>query len=310
MPFETTAPTVIVGVDATDSGRDALALGRMLAEFRGASVIAAAVYRREHPKYAGSRELENTLRYEAAQSLEDAVGIGADPVQMRTIAAASPARGLHELAEQTGAELVVVGSTHRGPVRSLAPGSTGARLLQEAPCAVAIAPAGYALETDREPRVIAAGYDLSEESEAALKLAAELAGAAECTIRILTVEEPHAERYGDVISGGVAMQPTEDVRDRLRMAVMRKRDELPIALRADASILRGLPGPALLAELEKGVDLVVMGSRGYGPIGRALLGTVAAQVVGKASCPVVIVPRAAAHASEPSEVRREAAVNS
>jgi nucleotide-binding universal stress UspA family protein len=42
---------------------------------------------------------------------------------------------------------------------------------------------------------------------------------------------------------------------------------------------------------ERGVDLLVCGSRGYGPVRRVLLGTVAAALVRQASVPVLVVPR-------------------
>jgi nucleotide-binding universal stress UspA family protein len=47
------------------------------------------------------------------------------------------------------------------------------------------------------------------------------------------------------------------------------------------------------------VDLLFVGSRGYGPVGRTLLDNVSA-VVREAGCPVVVVPRppiAARHAA-------------
>jgi nucleotide-binding universal stress UspA family protein len=51
------------------------------------------------------------------------------------------------------------------------------------------------------------------------------------------------------------------------------------------------PGP-MLAELSKKADLVVVGSRGFGPIRTALLGSVSNYVVQHAECPVVVIPQA------------------
>ncbi len=42
------------------------------------------------------------------------------------------------------------------------------------------------------------------------------------------------------------------------------------------------------AARERGVDLIVMGSRGHGPIGSMLLGSVAAEVAAHAPCPVLV----------------------
>jgi nucleotide-binding universal stress UspA family protein len=284
---------VLVGVDGTDRGDDATALARELAELRGARLVAGAVYRREFPVYPGSDAYEADLRDIAEHWLEGAVGSGKFAVEKRTVRATSPARGLHELAEAIGAEFIVVGSTHRASAGRVHPGSVGERLLQESPCAVAVAPRGYASWPHDRLRVLAVGYDLTEESEAALELAAEVAGAAEGTLRILTVDESRTERYADLLSGAVAESPPTIARERLKMIVMRKRDSLPVQLRADAQILHGRPAAELLNELV-GVDLMLMGSRGYGTVGRALLGSVAAEVVRAAPCPIVIVPRSVA----------------
>ncbi|MEA2442723.1 MAG: hypothetical protein QOJ12_15, partial [Thermoleophilales bacterium] len=276
------------------------------AELRGARLVAGAVYRREFPVYPGSDAHEGDLRDIAEHWLEGAVGSDEIAVEKRTIRATSPARGLHELAEAIGAEFIVVGSTHRASTGRVHPGSVGERLLQESPCAVAVAPRGYASSQSDRLRVLAVGYDLTEESEAALELAAEVAAAAEGTLRILTVDESRTERYADLLSGALVASPPREARERLRMIILRKRDSLPVELRAHAQILHGVPAAQLLKQLEVGVDLMVMGSRGYGTVGRALLGSVAADVVRAAPCPVVIVPRAVArgaHSTSPGPAR-------
>lgn len=52
----------------------------------------------------------------------------------------------------------------------------------------------------------------------------------------------------------------------------------------------GHPVVAILEEIEIGhFDLVVMGSRGYGPITGSLLGSISQRVLSKATCPVMIV---------------------
>ena len=48
-----------------------------------------------------------------------------------------------------------------------------------------------------------------------------------------------------------------------------------------------------LVELSRDVDLLVCGSRGYGPVRSVLLGGVTHSLIRKAQCPVVVVPRGA-----------------
>jgi hypothetical protein len=47
---------------------------------------------------------------------------------------------------------------------------------------------------------------------------------------------------------------------------------------------------AALVEQSARMDLLVLGSRGYGPVKRVLLGSVSRRLVNGARCPVLIVP--------------------
>ena len=113
----------------------------------------------------------NTMNSELETMARDA-GLEA---QVRCHGAASIGRGLHELAEAEQADLLVVGSSHRGSVDRVVLGDDTRDALDGAPCAVAIAPAGYALER-RPIRRIGVGYDRSPESKHALRVARVLAG--------------------------------------------------------------------------------------------------------------------------------------
>lgn len=53
----------------------------------------------------------------------------------------------------------------------------------------------------------------------------------------------------------------------------------------------GPPAETLASACEDGVDLLVAGSRGYGPLARVLLGSVTTGLTGMAPCPVIVVPR-------------------
>jgi hypothetical protein len=48
---------------------------------------------------------------------------------------------------------------------------------------------------------------------------------------------------------------------------------------------------AVLVEMSADLDVLVCGSRGYGPLRAALLGSVSRRVAGAAQCPVIVVPR-------------------
>jgi nucleotide-binding universal stress UspA family protein len=51
-----------------------------------------------------------------------------------------------------------------------------------------------------------------------------------------------------------------------------------------------------------GVQMIAVGSRGRGPVRRALLGSVSARLAATAPCPVLVVPETAELGDEPEPV--------
>jgi nucleotide-binding universal stress UspA family protein len=175
---------ILVGVDGTDGARDALAFAKQLAHMTGAQLrLANAFPYDDTPNRASNEAFREALRKDAEAELAEA---DAGDAARQAVAAVSPARALHDIAEQADVSLVVVGSTRRGPVGRVLPGSTGERLLHGSPCPVAIVPQGYAAH-ERELRLIGVGYDGSEESEAALATACELARRVGAKLRVIRV---------------------------------------------------------------------------------------------------------------------------
>jgi nucleotide-binding universal stress UspA family protein len=67
-------------------------------------------------------------------------------------------------------------------------------------------------------------------------------------------------------------------------------EELASALSAEPRVFNGDAGRALVEHSES-LDLLVLGSRGYGPLRSVLLGSVSSYVMRHAGCPVLVVPR-------------------
>ena len=69
-------------------------------------------------------------------------------------------------------------------------------------------------------------------------------------------------------------------------------DRLAPARRVETAILRGRAANAIIADARDfGADLVMVGSRGHGPIASLVLGSVSAEVVDRAHCPVLVARR-------------------
>lgn len=67
--------------------------------------------------------------------------------------------------------------------------------------------------------------------------------------------------------------------------------DVPVRGRVSRHVLVGTPAEEIVRfALQNGADLIVMGTHGYGPVRRFLLGSVADRVVREASCPVLLFP--------------------
>jgi nucleotide-binding universal stress UspA family protein len=109
-----------------------------------------------------------------------------------------------------------------------------------------------------------------------------------------------AERPGKDVTA-VEGEARVEAEQALRAAVAELGDD--VATEADAFV-----GDAaeILIELSEQLDLLVCGSRGYGPLRAVVLGSVSRRVAGDARCPVIVLPRGAttpleelvAHASD------------
>jgi nucleotide-binding universal stress UspA family protein len=290
---------IIVGFDGSPEAQDALALGRQLATLtQGVLILAAVLPVKEEA--IGREGYEAALADDSerlfATVLEELSELD---VETRVTGDDPPAEALQSLAEAEGADAIVLGSTHQGPLGRIYPGSIAERLLHGAPCAVAVAPRGFGSGGEGELRVLCAAFDGSPESRAALDVAAELAVAAEATLRVVAVHEPFTPGAATVAPMGTydvgAVTQREAMQERLDEVIA----ELPATLRAKGLLLKGQAAEELLSETELGVDLLVMGSRGRGPIGRVLLGGVSSRVIRSAPCPVLVMPRTAANEPRP-----------
>lgn len=248
---------IVVGVDCREGGRDALALAALLQRVCGGELAAVYVYPYDRTVSLDHADaVEAVLHGDLLAQLEAELaraGVSARPL---VIADAAPARVLQSIAERDDADLIVVGAPHRSGADRVLGGDAAAGTLHGAPCAVAVAPRGFA-DRARALRTVGVGFDDSPESRAALELARRVAGAA----------------------GGTVHSYTEPA-DRAATA---------------------------LADRSRDLDLLVVGSRSYGPVRRLLLGSTSTRLVREAACPLLILPRGAEASAADEDVGAAAA---
>ena len=126
--------TILIGVDSSARSEDAVALGRRLARAGTAEVVVAAVTPLAHPN-----------RDEAHLTVRRMSGLlaGVEPERIRTGVVAAPSPPTASTSSPRPSPPRSSSSVPPTPALSAAssPGSTGERLLYGSPCAVAVAPA-------------------------------------------------------------------------------------------------------------------------------------------------------------------------
>src|SRR6516162_5515666 len=127
--------------------------------------------------------------------------------------------------------------------------------------------------------------DFSERSDFAFRLACALARDYGARLMILHVAEPPTA----VAAEGVLMLPPTIDLEPLRERLQQLRPEDPKILVEHCLVHGGAAEEILQVAQERKCDLIVMGTHGRTGLGRLLMGSVAEQVVRKASCPVLTV---------------------
>ena len=194
-----------------------------------------------------------------------------------------PARGLHELAEERDADLLVVGSSRHAILGRALVGDDTRAALNGAPCATAIAPRGYT-QMDHRVRTIGVGYDGSRETAAALAIARELADRYDATVRATWVVS--RQDVADETPLPADWPQTTEVLVRRCQAQFDRIDGV------EAQAIYGGPREEL-ARLGGDVDLLIVGSRSYGPVHRMFLGTTSTYLTRHIGCPLLVLPRVA-----------------
>jgi len=286
------ARKVVVAVDPTKEPMGPLRLGRQLARALRAPVVLVTVLP-HHPLIQGPEDdRRRAARAEALERLWE-IGRSLEDVHVHdalAITGTSPARSLQHVSEGADAAVIVVGSTTRGPLRRIVPGSVAERLVSGGACPVAVAPHGYADDEAEELTVVGVAFDGSEESQRALKAGVGLARNAAARLRVITVNERLA--FGAV---PVSADRPEDSVNRVIERGLRGAHDAAVAAHSGELTVAGVfrtGNPAqVLAEESREVGLLVAGSRGYGPVGAVLLGATTHGLLRSASCPLLITPR-------------------
>ena len=232
---------------------------------------------------------------EARKTLDDAVGgieaAGGDVAGAHLKVGGAPEE-IVALAEEIGAGLIVMGNRGRGGVRRALMGSVSDSVVRHAHCPVLVVRANPIVF----PAKILVATDGSKEAELASSSAADLSGGTASELHVVYVghmppvyyESPGALTLDPDLQVRMQERAEEEARSRLDEQVQRVREAGGEVAGAHARIGRPDAEIVGLAE-ELGAGLIVLGSRGLGPLRSALIGSVSHSVVQHARCPVLVV---------------------
>jgi nucleotide-binding universal stress UspA family protein len=134
---------IVVGYDGRAGSQAALAEAARLADELGASAL-VVVFSHEVSRLGGEvADLEAAVEERGRAVLQEAVDRVDDGVPVETeLRGESAADGLVAVAEERGAQMIVVGSTGEGPIRGVLIGSTSYKLLHLSTTPVLVVRAG------------------------------------------------------------------------------------------------------------------------------------------------------------------------
>ncbi|HET9102531.1 MAG TPA: universal stress protein [Solirubrobacteraceae bacterium] len=282
---------VLAAVDGFSTGRDAAVLGRLISEAASADLLLATVY--AHPLLPMAPELgARALKRESERILRQARDRDAPGARVTIAGDVSVARALHRVARAEHRDLIVVGSSRDAEPGHVQMGAHTRQLLGYFDCGLAVAARDLHTRAAGGITSIGVGYDGGPEAEAALRLAATLAAGAGARLRVRAVVDDSvpfllrsawtgliATEWHDVIA-----EEGRDLQARAAAACAQ------LALSAAAEVVTGSPAEAMVA-LTHEVDLLVIGSRRWGPAARVVLGGTGEALMRDAACSVLAVPR-------------------
>ena len=296
---------VIVAYDGSPHAEDALAFAGYVAGLLASPLEVVCAY---PVGGRAARSYDEVLRTTALETLAGART--RVPLDVRAAYSALPAtslgRALHEHAQEHTARLVVLGSSRHGAAHRVTTGTLAGRLLHGAPCPVAVVPAGWAQRATGAPSRIVCGYEHGPEGERALAAAEELARRAHLPLKLVTAAPTGfvaAAEWPMYTLPEVAGEDAAEVaHDHLEHAAA----DVDAVVDVHTETLVGDPARRLRDHAEAD-DLLVLGSRGYGPVRSVLLGSVSKGVVADSPCPVIVIPRAPGHGLGESMIASTAA---
>ena len=285
--------SIVVGVDGTESGHDALdwaaaeaAVRRLpLRVVHGYVTVPSWAWLGDVPQpFLNIDDVEAAANEVLEQAVNRARCVASD-VDVR--GQLVPAAGAPTLLAQCGAaELIVLGSRGLGGVRGLLAGSVGFRVAAHATCPVVVVGPMRPVAPGRSATRVVVGVDGTSLSDRAIDFAVRAATQRGVGLTAIHTWRPRAPADLEGVTDDWPLAEAAEWR-ALRDVLGRCRQRLDTA-DIELRLVQGRAQDVLVAE-SAGAALLVVGSRGRGSVRAALLGSVSQAVLQHAGCPVAVI---------------------
>ncbi|HVH94445.1 MAG: universal stress protein [Nocardioidaceae bacterium] len=290
---------MIVGYAPDERRKAALHLGAVLARSADEDLVVASVV--PAPWIPGMAKVDAEYREYLDQTAAEALDrarqnlpgdVSAAFVQH---SARSAAVGLLELAEEHGANVVVLGSSSHGSYGHIALGSVTDRLVHSSPVTLAFAPRGFRSRPRLKVARATAAYGGSESGDELVLAAAKVAASVGAALRIASFAVWARPAY----TTRLGTDPEDDVLQEWTSTMKRAAHEAVEAVEGlsepppvEAVIGHGASWADALDDIvwDEG-DVLVVGSSDLGPVAQVFLGSRATKILRHSPVPVFVVPR-------------------
>jgi nucleotide-binding universal stress UspA family protein len=282
----------LVGYSADQGGREALALGILLARASAGSLVVCTIVPETwgHPSMARvDAEYAGFLDQYAKKTLDKArVQVGKlAPAEFMSRPAPSVRQGLFAAAQDIGANCIVLGAA-RG---SFLEGGVTAGVLHSAPLPVALAPRGYAPSAKARVSRITCAVSATPDSLHTANAAHAFGVKLQVPLRLLTFVVRDRQMYPT----GAGYRVEDMVANQLRRQATAGQKALIAALPpkppTTAALADGKTWKAAFGSVPwKDGEVVAVGSSNLGPLLRVFLGSNAAKILHYAPVPCLVLP--------------------
>ena len=290
--------TLIVAYAPDERGKTALHLASMLARSIGDELVICSVI--PAPWVPGMARVDAEYRKELDEIADQALELarkslpGDVSARFERHSARSAPAGLLEVAKQSDAYMIVVGTSSAGLFGHISLGSVTSRLLHSSPVAVALAPRGFRSQPGAKVKRVTAAYDGS--ASGLLIAAARVAARVGASLRIASFavwsRPAYTTRLGTDSEDLVLQEWITDLEKSAHAALEQVEELAKVPRQLETVVGHGESWEEAIDDVGwDDDDVLVVGSSAVGPIAQVFLGSRGAKILRSSPVPVVVVPR-------------------